>query len=89
MNSFFGSVGMVFGRRPILNTLIQTRNKMKTNKSAAKRLVQISSGYVRKQAGRNHGNGNFSASSLKHLDGWVPVTKKGGHLKKIKTVLGG
>lgn len=89
MSFFFGSMGMAFTRRPILNSLIQTRNKMKTNKSAAKRLIKTSDGYVRKQAGRNHGNGNFSASSLKHLNGFVPVTEKGGHLKKLKVVLGG
>lgn len=89
MNSIFGSVGLVFGRRPVLNTLIQTRNKMKTNKSVAKRLIKTADGYVRKQAGRNHGNGNFSSTSLKHLSYWVPVTAKGNHLRKIKTVLQG
>lgn len=88
MNSFFGSVGS-YGRTTAFNFLLQTRAKSKTNKSIVKRFIKAGNGYVRKQAGRNHGNGSFCVSSLKHLNGFVPVTEKGNHLKKIKTVLGG
>lgn len=85
--SLFGYVGTL--ARQLARVLIQTRTKTKTNKSAAKRLIKTADGYVRKQSGRNHGNGNFSASSLKHLNGFVPVTAKGGHLKKMKFILSG
>lgn len=63
--------------------LMQTRNKMKTNKTAAKRFVKIGDGYKRKQAGRNHGNGRFSSNSLRHLDSFTKVDNHGQHLKKL------
>lgn len=88
MNSIFQSASkLVFGKRPALNTLIQTRNKMKTHKAAAKRFIKTGTGYKRKQAGRNHGNGGFSSNTLRHLDSFVSVSDKGGHLKKLKKYL--
>lgn len=60
---------------------------MKTHHSAAKRFIKIGNGYKRKQAGRKHGNGGFSSNLLRHLDNFVPVTSKGGHLKKLKKFL--
>lgn len=57
---------------------------MKTHKAAAKRFIKTADGYKRKQAGRNHGNGGFSAPSLRHLDNFVTVLNKGGHLKKLQ-----
>lgn len=64
--------------------LMQTRTKMKTSKTIAKRFIKNAEGLKRKQAGRNHGNGGFSSRSLAHLDTWVQVTNKGGHLKKLE-----
>lgn len=88
MNSLFQTTSrLVFGRKPILNTLIQTRNKMKTHKAAAKRFIKTGTGYKRKQAGRNHGNGGFSSNSLRHLDSFVSVTDRGSQLKKLKKFL--
>lgn len=77
----------LFQRTPPSSILIQTRNKMKTHKAAAKRFIKTGNGYKRKQAGRNHGNGRFSTSTLSHLDSFVAVTDKGGHLKKLKQYL--
>lgn len=57
---------------------------MKTHKAAAKRFVKTGNGFKRKQAGRNHGNGRFSSNTLSHLDSFIPVTDKGGNLKKLK-----
>ncbi|KAK6462821.1 hypothetical protein DFJ63DRAFT_342425 [Scheffersomyces coipomensis] len=67
--------------------LLQTRTKMKTNKSAAKRFIKTGTGIKRKQAGRNHGNGGFSTSSLQSLDSFVSLNNKGKHLKKISEVI--
>lgn len=77
------SARAVFTRKPAVNVLIQTRNKMKSHKAVAKRFIKTGTGIKRRQAGRNHGNGGFSASSLCHLDGYQKVTEKGNHLKKI------
>lgn len=84
---FQSATRIIFGKKPAINTLIQTRNKMKTHKAAAKRFIKTGNGFKRKQAGRNHGNGGFSANSIRHLDSFVPVTEKGGHLKKLKNSL--
>ncbi|ABN67765.1 predicted protein [Scheffersomyces stipitis CBS 6054] len=83
-NIFASATRAVFGKQPIMNTLIQTRNKMKTHKAAAKRFIKTGTGIKRKQAGRNHGNGGFSANSLRHLDSFVPVGARGRHLKKLE-----
>lgn len=72
-----------FVRSPVQTVLIQTRNKMKTHKAAAKRFIKTGTGIKRKQAGRNHGNGGFSTNTLHHLDGFVKVSDKGQHLKKL------
>lgn len=88
MNNIFGATGRaIFGQKPALNVLLQTRTKMKTHKAAAKRFIKTGDGYKRKQAGRNHGNGNFSANSISHLDSFVKVTDKGNHLKHLKRYL--
>lgn len=84
---FQSATRIIFGKKPTINTLIQTRNKMKTHKAAAKRFIKTGNGFKRKQAGRNHGNGGFSANSIRQLDSFVPVTDKGGHLKKLKNSL--
>lgn len=84
---FQSATRIIFGKKPAINTLIQTRNKMKTHKAAAKRFIKTGNGFKRKQAGRNHGNGGFSANSIRQLDSFVPVTDKGGHLKKLKNSL--
>ncbi|ODV79442.1 uncharacterized protein CANTADRAFT_51804 [Suhomyces tanzawaensis NRRL Y-17324] len=68
-------------------TLIQVRTKMKTHKAADKRFIRTGTGIKRKQAGRNHGNGGFSAPSLSHLDSFVKVGNKGGHFKKLDKFL--
>lgn len=70
-------------KRPAVNVLLHTRNKMKSHKAVAKRFIKTGTGIKRKQAGRNHGNGGFSSNSLSHLDPFVKVTAKGNHLKKI------
>lgn len=77
----------ILSKKPILNMMIQTRNKMKTHKAAAKRFIKTADGFKRKQAGRNHGNGGFSSNSIRHLDSFTTVTSKGGHLKKLKKFL--
>lgn len=66
-----------------MSNQIQVRTKMKSNKSLSKRFVKVAHGFKRKQMGRNHGNGRFSANSLRHLDSFVPVTSNGRHIKKI------
>lgn len=68
-------------------TMIQTRNKMKSHKAASKRFIKTAQGFKRKQAGRNHGNGRFSSHDLQHLDSFVKVGKKGGHLKNLEKSL--
>ncbi|RLV84570.1 hypothetical protein JA9_000259 [Meyerozyma sp. JA9] len=78
---------LVFTKRPFANMLIQTRFKMKSHKAAAKRFIKTGHGLKRKQAGRNHGNGGFSANSIRQLDSFVPVTNKGNHLKKLQRYL--
>ncbi|OBA23578.1 hypothetical protein METBIDRAFT_36097 [Metschnikowia bicuspidata var. bicuspidata NRRL YB-4993] len=89
MNQFLSTANkVIFGQRPAVSLLIQTRNKTKTCKAMAKRFIKTGSGYKRKQAGRNHGNGNFSAHSIRHLDSYVAVTNKGLHLKKLKKAMG-
>lgn len=65
----------------------QKRFAVRVHKALAKRFIKRGSGYKRKQSGRNHGNGNFSHNSLRHLDKWVAVTKEGGHLKKLRKFL--
>jgi len=80
---FFQTTRVAFTRSPVANVLIQTRNKMKSHKAAAKRFIKTGTGIKRRQAGRNHGNGGFSSNSLSHMDGFVKVTDKGNHLKKI------
>lgn len=88
MNSLFQTASkIIFGQKPVLNTLIQTRTKMKSHKAAAKRFIKTGTGYKRKQAGRNHGNGGFSTNSLRHLDSFVSVNTKGNHLRKLKKYL--
>lgn len=77
------TVKVVFQKNPTA-LLMQTRTKMKTHKAAAKRFVKTGNGFKRKQAGRNHGNGRFSSNTLSHLDSFIPVTDKGGNLKKLK-----
>ncbi|CUM64103.1 uncharacterized protein PRCAT00001694001 [Priceomyces carsonii] len=86
--SFFPNVAKeVLYKRQAVNILIHTRNKMKSHKAAAKRFIKTGDGFKRKQVGRNHGNGGFSFNSLRHLNSFVPVTAKGGHLKKLKKYL--
>lgn len=88
MNSLFQTATRLFlGHKPLANVL-QMRFKMKSHKAAAKRFIKTGTGFKRKQAGRNHGNGGFSAPSLRHLDSFIPVTDKGGHLKKLKQHIG-
>ncbi|CAN3375486.1 hypothetical protein DIURU_005225 [Diutina rugosa] len=72
-----------FVQSPVQMMLMQTRTKMKTHKAAAKRFIKTGTGIKRKQAGRNHGNGGFSANTLHHLDGFVKISNRGQHLKKI------
>lgn len=60
---------------------------MKTRSAARNRMIQRGTCVKRKCASRNHGNGNFSAPSLSHLNGTTSVTSKGGHLKKILGML--
>lgn len=86
MNSFFLATARFVFRQPVVS-LLQTRTKMKTHKAAAKRFIRTGTGYKRKQAGRNHGNGGFSSNSISHLDSFVRVDNKGGHLKKLKKFL--
>lgn len=88
MNSLFRvATKAVFGKRLPMHPLLQMRFKMKSHKAAAKRFIKTGSGFKRKQAGRNHGNGNFSANSISHLDSFVPVNNKGKHLKFLKKYL--
>lgn len=83
--------GSVFGaamrttivKSPASKALMQVRTKMKSHNAADKRFIKTGTGIKRKQAGRNHGNGRFSASSLSHLDTFVKVGNAGGHLKKL------
>lgn len=88
MNSLFNASRLLFGKTPAVNLIMQTRPKTKTCKAMAKRFIKTGSGYKRKQAGRNHGNGNFSAHSINHLDSFVAVTNKGQHLRKLKKAMG-
>ncbi|GEQ69374.1 hypothetical protein JCM33374_g3045 [Metschnikowia sp. JCM 33374] len=89
MNGFFSTASRIaFGQRPFVSFLIQTRTKTKTCKAMAKRFIKTGNGYKRKQAGRNHGNGNFSSHAINHLDSFVAVTNKGQHLRKVKKALG-
>lgn len=81
--SFLQYATRAVAKKPVIS-LIQTRTKMKTHKAAAKRFIKTGTGIKRKQAGRNHGNGGFSSSSLSHLDSFVKVSDKGGHLKKLQ-----
>lgn len=84
----FGMGISPIGLNPVRGmNMMQVRTKMKTHHSAAKRFIKIGNGYKRKQAGRKHGNGGFSSNLLRHLDSFVPVTNKGGHLKKLKKFL--
>lgn len=87
VNGLNAAARLVFTKRPIANMLIQTRLKMKSHKAAAKRFIKTGNGLKRKQAGRNHGNGGFSANSIRQLDSFVPVTNKGNHLKKLQKYL--
>ncbi|KAG7195168.1 uncharacterized protein KQ657_003692 [Scheffersomyces spartinae] len=75
-------------RRPAVQMLMQLRSKSRIHKAAAKRFVKAGEGFKRRQAGRNHGNGGFSASSMSHLNGYVRVDNKGGHVSKLKKMLG-
>lgn len=75
-------------RQPAAQMLMQLRNKSRIHKAAAKRFVKAGEGYKRRQAGRNHGNGGFSASSMSHLNGYVRVDNRGGHVSKLKKMLG-
>lgn len=86
IGSLIGNAKLIFQKNPTA-VLLQTRTKMKTHKAAAKRFIKTGNGYKRKQAGRNHGNGRFSSNNLSHLDSFVPVTAKAGHLKKLKQYL--
>lgn len=70
--------------RPVLNTMLQVRTKMKSHKASMKRFIKTGTGYKRKQAGRNHGNGRFCASSMAHLNHFVTATNKGGQIKKLE-----
>ncbi|KAM9940031.1 hypothetical protein OXX80_000483 [Metschnikowia pulcherrima] len=89
MNGIFGTTAKImFGQKSAVSQLIQTRMKTKTCKAMAKRFIKTGNGFKRKQAGRNHGNGNFSSHAINHLDSYVPVTNKGLHLRKIKKALG-
>lgn len=81
--SFFQYATRVVAKKPVIS-LIQTRTKMKTHKAAAKRFIKTGTGIKRKQAGRNHGNGGFSSSFLRHLDSFIKVGDRGGHLKKLQ-----
>lgn len=87
--TFFNQAAKLMAyKRPAINILLQTRNKMKSHRAAAKRFIKTGGhGFKRKQAGRNHGNGNFSSNSLNHLDSFVRVSQKGGHLKKLRKYL--
>ncbi|CAN3360852.1 hypothetical protein DICA3_F07734 [Diutina catenulata] len=82
LGSLFKNTRMML-RSPVSTILMQTRNKMKTHKAAAKRFIKTGTGIKRRSAGRNHGNGGFSSHSLSHLDGFVKINNKGQHLKKI------
>lgn len=85
MNSIFQTASrFVLGQKHVMNNFLQVRTKMKSHHAAAKRFIKTADGFKRKQAGRKHGNGGFTPRSLRHLDLWVPVTNKGGHLKKLE-----
>lgn len=88
ISALFRTAKLALARKPVFSlNMLQTRTKMKSHKAAAKRFIKTGTGYKRKQAGRNHGNGGFSANSVKHLDTFVSVNNKGGHLKKLTKYL--
>lgn len=86
-NIFQSASRMIFSKKPALNILLQTRNKMRSHKSSAKRFIRTGTGLKRKQAGRNHGNSKFSANAIRHLDSFIPVSDKAGHKKKLMKFL--
>ncbi|CAI5758742.1 unnamed protein product [Candida verbasci] len=80
----FNFINRSIGQSPITNILLQTRNKMKTSKTIRNRIFITAEGIKRKRAGTNHGNGRFSAPSLKHLRGFITIPKTHGLLKRYK-----
>ncbi|RLV90772.1 hypothetical protein JA1_004332 [Spathaspora sp. JA1] len=82
MNYIQSASRSIFGNKPIINTLLQTRTKMKSHKGIRARFIKTASGLKRKKAGRNHGNGRFANSELKPLNGYFEVEGK-KDLKKL------
>lgn len=77
----------LYNKKHVSATLMLVRHKMKGHKASEKRLIRTGTGIKRKQAGRNHGNGGFSPASLHHLDHFVKVTNRGGHLTKLNKIM--
>lgn len=78
---------IIFAKKPAMNVLLQTRTKIKTNKSAAKRLIRTSTGLKARSGHRNHGNGKFTPRSMNHFDGTHLISDKGQKVKKLSKFL--